>query len=387
MTMNRIQKLAAICIFFLSVHGVATIAASPINVGAISSLTGPVPFPEATAAAKAVFDRVNAQGGINGRLINYLVADDKADPALTAQAARRLVDQDGVVAMLGSASLLECSVNASFYAKKGIYAVQGVGVDPVCFNSPNISPVNTGPYLGVTADLYFASEVLKDKRICVILYNAPSGAQESHKQAIARWSAITGKKPVLVDLSLQISDDPTPNIIKAKEKGCDAIVHNGVEPHAIVWAKALKVQGLKVHQISLTSMYTEKVASELARADAEGLYANSEFEPYTLASPEIKDWRSLMNQAQVPSTSFAQAGYVAATIFVDVLKGIKGEINRESVAQALRTLKPIRSPLMGTPYTFGVAPAHNSNHASKFVQARHSKWELVTPEWIVLPAK
>ncbi|RDI74366.1 Periplasmic binding protein [Gaiella occulta] len=362
----------------------AAAAAGPIKVGAISSLTGPVPFPESSAAAKAVFDQVNATGGINGRKIKYIVADDKADPALAAQAARRLVDQDGVVGMAGSASLLECAVNAAFYKQKGVYAIQGTGVDPVCFNSPNISAVNTGPYLGTTAGLYFASEVLKDTKVCMIFYNIP-GFESAVKQSVARWTAITGKELTYFDMSLGLADDPTPQIVKAKEKGCQAIVHNGLEAHAIVWGKALKAQGLTVHEIALTSAYTDKVAKELAQAGAEGIYANSEFEPYLSSSPALKDWRALMKKARVPQTSFAEGGYLAATFFVQALRTINGPITRKSVAAALLRLKPIKHPMVGSPYSFGRGSAHNPNRASKFVQVQNGRWVVVTPKWLVLP--
>src|ERR1043166_2178086 len=118
----------------------------PMRSGAISSLTGPPPFPESSAAARAVFDRLNAAGGVNGRRIDYHVEDANSDPQLAAQAAHRLAEDDGVVANVGSASLLECSVNARYYEKVGLRSIQGIGVDPVCFTAANISPVNHGPF-------------------------------------------------------------------------------------------------------------------------------------------------------------------------------------------------------------------------------------------------
>lgn len=384
-----VSTAAAVAAFVGSAAGAgagsgAAEATDPIKIGAISSLTGPVPFPEATAAARAVFNRVNATGGIRGRKLRYVVADDKADPALAAQAARRLVDQDGVVGMAGSASLLECAVNAAFYKQKGIYAIQGTGVDPVCFNSPNIAPVNTGPYLGTTAGLYFASEVLKSTRVCMIFYGIP-GFETATRQSIARWTAITGKELTYFDNSLGLADDPTPQIVKAKERGCQAIVHNGLEAHAIVWGKALKAQGLTVHEIALTSAYTDKVARDLAQAGAGGLYANSEFEPYLSSSPALADWRALMRKAKVPQTSFAEGGYLAATFFVRALRSIKGPITRASVAAAMLRLKPITHPMMGSPYSFGRRNAHNPNRASKFVQVQNGRWVVVTRKWLVLP--
>lgn len=135
-----------------SVAGAQTTSApkGPIKVGAISSIAI---FPEATAAVRAYFDTVNAAGGIRDRKLQLVVEDDKADPKLAALAARKLLETDEVVANIGSASALECSVNAPYYVEKNLVSVSGTGVDPACFDSPNISPVNTGPFLNVVLAL------------------------------------------------------------------------------------------------------------------------------------------------------------------------------------------------------------------------------------------
>ena len=46
--------------------------AAPIKLGAVSTISGPATFPEASAAAQAVFDRVNAEGGIAPIISNTL---------------------------------------------------------------------------------------------------------------------------------------------------------------------------------------------------------------------------------------------------------------------------------------------------------------------------
>ena len=124
-----------------------------IVIGSVNTLSGPVTFPEASQAANAVFAKVNASGGIDGKKIRYVVTDDKGDPATAAQDARMLVTQDGAVALAGSASLLDCEVNAAFYAQSGISSVPGVGVDPACFSSSAFAPANVCPYKGTEAIL------------------------------------------------------------------------------------------------------------------------------------------------------------------------------------------------------------------------------------------
>ena len=68
---------------------------APIVVGASFPLSGPLAGAAAVAdGAKAYFDRVNADGGVDGRKIDYKLLDDAYDPARQADNARQLVQQD-----------------------------------------------------------------------------------------------------------------------------------------------------------------------------------------------------------------------------------------------------------------------------------------------------
>ncbi len=356
----------------------------PIRLGAISTLTGPASFPESHSAAQAVFDRVNAAGGIGGRMITYIVEDDGFDPALAAQAARRLAHEERVVAMVGSASLLECAVNAGFYAEVGLYAIQGTGIDPVCFATSNISPVNTGPFFSDAVALFYASEELGATSVCFGAFNVPD-FQPAYEAAIAEWTAATGKQLAYSDTTLIFDGDLTPFMLELESNGCDAAVVQANDFHYVAMMQIREAQGLDVQIIGLTSGYTAAVAEQLG-ATGNGLLLASEFEPFTdTDSAVLSDWRVLMNEAGVPQTSFAEGGYLAATIMVSVLEGIDGEITRGSVAAALLGLEPVSTGLTGTPYAFGEGASHGSNRAAKFVELVDGAWVVKTPEWIVVP--
>ena len=75
---------------------------------------------------------------------------------------------------------------------------------------------------------------------------------------------------------------------------------------------------------------------------------------------------------------------VSAEILVDVLRGIYGEITRESVTAAFRAHDEISHPLLGMPFTFGEATAHQPNRASVMVQATDAGWETVS-DWVIAP--
>ena len=50
-------------------------------------------------AVAAYFDKVNAEGGVNGRMIKFLSLDDGYNPARTVEVTRRLVEEDEVLLM------------------------------------------------------------------------------------------------------------------------------------------------------------------------------------------------------------------------------------------------------------------------------------------------
>ena len=88
---------------------------------------------------------MNDNGGINGRPIEYIAEEEQVDPQQIAGLARKLVEQDQVLGIVGSTSLIECAVNKDYYAEQGYYLIIA-GVAQACFESPNFSAVNMGPY-------------------------------------------------------------------------------------------------------------------------------------------------------------------------------------------------------------------------------------------------
>ena len=69
-----------------------------IVIGAIHPYSGPASAYGAIGKAiGAYFDKVNAEGGINGRKIRYIALDDGYNPAKTVEQARKLVEQDEVL--------------------------------------------------------------------------------------------------------------------------------------------------------------------------------------------------------------------------------------------------------------------------------------------------
>jgi ABC-type branched-subunit amino acid transport system substrate-binding protein len=77
------------------------ITADTVTIGSHQPLTGPAApgYSEIAPAAKAYFDYVNANGGINGRKIVYKYLDDGYNPTNTVTVTKQLVLQDKVFAI------------------------------------------------------------------------------------------------------------------------------------------------------------------------------------------------------------------------------------------------------------------------------------------------
>ncbi|MBO6901194.1 MAG: ABC transporter substrate-binding protein [Rhizobiaceae bacterium] len=362
-----------------------TCANGTISVGAVSTITGPADFSEVPEAAQVVFDKVNAEGGINGCKIEYAISDDKADPQVAAQAARDLIDNKEVVALVGSASLLDCAVNGTTYSRKSVLAVQGLGVDAACFNSPNVAPVNVGPYTLSTAMAYYATNELNAQKLCAF-FIIIGGTQEAYKGAIADWEKLTGQKIHVLDLTLPFQGDLTPYVIKARDEGCDAVLTNQVEPQVVQLIKTVDAQKIEgINWLFLAPGYTVEVAKALADT-SQPVYVGTEWEPFTETGSEAnQEWIAAMSAAGRPLTAFSQGGYLAAQVFLDVIRGIDGEVTRESVSEALLKMDPREYDLIGSPYVFGEADKHAPMQATKVMKLEKGNWTVETPEWLVLP--
>ncbi len=358
--------------------------ANPIKVGAISTLSGgPAGFAPSGQAAQAFFASVNATGGIQGRKLVLIQEDDKTNPQAAREAAQRLLQEHKVVANVGGASLLECSVNAQAYKAAGIVSIPGLGLDGGCFRSPMIAPVSTGPYVQLRLALTFAGERLWAERLCVLRIGAPGNVQtQGFDAAIKAWETGSGRKLHLDEPHIAYDQDMQSYIKKAVDARCQAIVFGGPAPFVVATVKAARKVGTgEIALLYLASAYTTQVVDQLG-VEGNGIYAMSEFEPWSSRSGSLSNWRTLMATSKVPETSSSQGGYVAAQVFVHVLRSIRGEITRESVTAAFKALNRYDAPMLGMPFVFGSDEVHHPNRAAIPVRLEQGRWRIAHHDWI-----
>ncbi|MEG1557925.1 MAG: ABC transporter substrate-binding protein, partial [Oscillospiraceae bacterium] len=103
--------------------------ADTIKIGFIGPLTGETAQygENVRNGAKMYIDEVNAAGGINGKQIEFIDYDDKSEPTDAASAYSRLVDQDGVCAIIGPVTTNCANAVAELAAEDGIPVITSSG--------------------------------------------------------------------------------------------------------------------------------------------------------------------------------------------------------------------------------------------------------------------
>src|SRR5216684_3688153 len=98
-----LSRHALTVVFALGAIAPAAADKEEIRIGQTLPYTGPVSgFGIIGKAEEAYFDKVNAEGGINGRKIKFISLDDAYSPPKTVEQTRKLLEQDEVLLMFSS---------------------------------------------------------------------------------------------------------------------------------------------------------------------------------------------------------------------------------------------------------------------------------------------
>jgi branched-chain amino acid transport system substrate-binding protein len=356
-----------------------------IAVGNISAVTGPIPLGDASQGAKAFFDSLNARGGINGTKVNFIIGDDKTDPALSARLARQEIQQQNIVAFVGDLTLVGCTVNRELLVQTNVRSVMAGGSDPSCFTQPNISPVNTGSQSDFEITTLYAAQQLHAKHVCSLFTNAPS-VNATHPTIISYFEQHTGQKMAYVDETLGQNSNLPAMFANAKSHGCDAIVTDGTPNQTGPMVQARNQQGLSnVPLIFQGSQYNAALAKQLG--NVKSVYSISEMIPFTESTSALSAMNADMAKDGVALNGLSQFGWYSAKVFDEIASKIQGSITRDSVNKALLGLTSLDSGgWTATPYSFGTAKTHNPNRGGKIVELKNGSWVVVTPNWIILPS-
>ncbi len=343
---------------------------SPLTLGAIVTRQPGSDFTGITGIAQAYFNCVNDNGGINGHPIRYIVEPEQTNPQQVASLASKLIDDDKVLAIVGSTSLMDCTVNHRFYEQRSFNViVAGVPFD--CFSTPNISAVNMGPYystLGATQYLVRHGA----RTIVVAGSNVPGGDHDiSGATAFAKQSGVPSRGAYLENVPISDASAIVLKLVQAAGDG-GGVVINFTPPEGLKILQAAEQQGLvdRVKWAWSTPGNDASVAQALGPAWNGKLGVNAELNLVDSTGPDNTLYQRITRQyaPQIPLGSFGQMGFVAADVItLTLLQLPEDRLTQQAVNAAIRKVKDFRTDILCKPWYFGDLPYHVANNADRTV--------------------
>ena len=285
----------------------------PIKIGSINTNVPGIDFTWISSMTKAYFDCVNDNGGINGRPIDYIVEEEHIDPAEIAGLAKKLIEDDGVLGLVGNTSLIDCSVNGAYYAEKGFFPIIA-GVDQACFENPNFSAVNMGPYYSSLGGAQAALRAGAKGTMVIVTPNQPG--VDIINSGVTDFAEANGLKGISLKEDVPIADPAVlaQKLVQTAGEG-GAVVLDFTGPAVLPLLQAIESAGLvdKVIWASSTPPNDPTVAEALGPAWNGKFLINAEFNTLDSGNPDQNQMNEIHEKYAVdaPISSFVQMGYLA----------------------------------------------------------------------------
>ena len=215
---------------------------SVIKLGSIAVRSGPLgaAMQPAIDASRAWVSDINARGGLAGHPVELVTVDDRGDPSTALALARRLVEQDGVLAIYATGMPTTEQAVAPYLQQKGVPIIGGCICNTQVDDSQIVFQVGFGSRKGLSwAQL---APVLdgSDKRKAAVLYCREAQTCSDLRSSIHDWVE-KGGVPIQIVYEAQISiaqPDFTGEVIQARNAGADVIVTLAENPTTIRVARS-----------------------------------------------------------------------------------------------------------------------------------------------------
>lgn len=352
-----------------------------IKVGQITTISGGYPFGDVVKGTQSFINMLNEDGGVNGSQVELISGDDKGDAAEAAQLARKLVQQDGVVGMVGNTSLVDCQANRSIYESNNI-AVIGGGTQTDCFSQPNWAPVNTGPFVGMWVVWTYAAEQLEPTKACYVAQNDQTSV--AYFEQLRAEFEEQYDMPIVATYTNDSSQDPTPAVTNAKTEGCDVVMMSTVAPNFQAFITTAKSVGLDATFICGGSCYDATLPGTLGAdgaagalgANSKGVFVAAELAPIDDDNENIQQMVEQLDADGVDANFWSQIGWLSAKVFFEGLaQNEEADVtSAQGVLDQLRAMEPIDTGFAATPLTFGDGDSHAPNLGGRVLQVVDEAW-------------
>jgi branched-chain amino acid transport system substrate-binding protein len=340
---------------------------TPIPLGAIATNQPGTSFTDIPNMAAAYFACVNANGGINGHPIKLYIETEQTNPAQIAADAKQLVQTDHVVGIVGNTSILECTINHSYWEKLGYFVVDS-GIAPECYSTSNSAAVNMGPRYSSDGAVQYALS----QHVSKVVFDQSNVPGTGYIAAGPAALAAAAHTPIVqLTENVPISDANSVAIKEVNDAGPNgAVILNFTPPEALVILQAAQKLGLEDH-VKLwgcsTPCNTDFLAKALGPKWDHKLFVNAELTPPDATNtPKMALYKAILAQYGKSVSggvgSFSQMGFAEAEIMVHALESVTGAYTVASVNAAIKNVSNFDTGMLCQGWTYGNFPMHIPNN-------------------------
>jgi branched-chain amino acid transport system substrate-binding protein len=342
---------------------------SEIKIGNIMPYSGPLSAYALIGRTQAAFfTKINAEGGVNGRKINFISYDDGFSPPKTVEQARKLVESDEVLLIFQSLGTpTNNAIRPYMNAKKVPQLFVATGATQ--FGDRKNFPWTMGwqPTYQTEGRIYakYILQNLPQGKIGVLYQNDDSG-RDYLKGLHDGLGEEATKRMIVAELPYEPTD-PTVDrqIVTLKTMGADVFFNEASPKFAAQAIKRAAEIGWK--PVQFLASISNSVGSVLKPAGLEAStgilstnYLKDATDPTWKDDPALKEWTAFMDKyfpEGDKSSTFSVYGYLTAQTMVQVLRQCGDELTRENVMKQAANLKDLELGMLLPGIKINTGPA------------------------------
>jgi branched-chain amino acid transport system substrate-binding protein len=313
-----------------------------IKIGNIMPYSGPASSYSVIGKTEAAyFNKINAEGGINGRKINFISYDDGYSPPKTVEQARKLVESDNVLLIFNSLGTPPNSAIHKYMNQKKVPQLF-VATGATKWNDPKHFPWTMGWQPSYQSETHiYAKYILKNMpnaKIGVLYQNDDYG--KDYLKGLVDGLGAKAKTMIVAEESYETTE-PTidSHIVNLKASGADVFVDLSIPKFAAQAMKKMAEIGWKpthfLNSVSSSVSATMKPAGfENGQGAISAEYLKDPTDPQWKNDPDIKAWNAFLDKYYPDanrSDAFVVYGYAVAQNMVWVLKQCGNDLTRANV--------------------------------------------------------
>jgi len=368
-------------------HAETGVTDNEIKIGTHMALTGPaaVVGQPIHKGIRVYFDFINDKGGVFGRKLTFLVEDDGFLPSRAKEAAKKLIYNDKVFALL--APLQGAGILASMpdIMSNKVPVIFFMAATDELTNPPKRYIFGWAvPYRTATAlQVDWAVQRLGRKRISFINQWGPAG-EENVRGATERLKKY-GLDLIVGEQLQNVEMDYSGLVARLRANNVDCVVITTTAQWTVPILREIERQGWKVDTIIGPGSANPDLLKKLAGSAAEGAYLMMNTVPLDSDDPFMNEYRENTRKyggGEEPSV-YHNMGYGVARMFVSALQQVGRDLTREKLIDTIESWKNYDTGWIGR-VSYG-PDDHDGGERFVVARMREGRVDILEKEFYPLP--